>query len=174
MGWAWLPEILICKWCRQLWWCFPMPGSSSPGSVHTAQELLYKLRTATPSAEATKLQHRSSHCTACRVVTMPTTHPASKERNHPKRPLTPELSMAGAQAGQCTASTRSGSAELCCACRSAPQYGIVEFFDCLELLNQQNVSLISAWLKFYFSLVPLEPWSAEIKTTIMFCICMHA
>lgn len=128
MGWAWLPEILVCKWCRQLWWCLPMPGSSSPGSVHTAEELLYKIRAATHSSEATKLLH----CMACRVLTMPTIHPASKERNHPKRPLIPELSMAGAQAGQCPASSRSGWAELCCICRSAPQYVMVE----LSLTNK--------------------------------------
>lgn len=99
MGWAWLPESLICKRCRQLWWCLSMPGSSSPGSAHTAEELLYKIRAATRSAEATELHHRNFHCTACRMVTIPTIHPASKTRNHPKRPLIPELSTAGARAG---------------------------------------------------------------------------
>lgn len=99
--WPWDQQGCLKSWkqCRQLWWCFPMPGSSSPGSVHTAEELLYKIRAASHSAEAAELHHRNFHCRACRVVTMPTLHPEPKARNNPKRPLIPELCTAGARAG---------------------------------------------------------------------------
>lgn len=120
MGWAWLPETLICKQCRQLWWCLPMPGSSSPGSIHTAEELLYKIRAASRSADQQSCTTGTSPAWPAGWSPCPPPSCIQSE-NHPKRPLIPELRAVGAQAAQCPASTRNCWAELCCTCRLLPR-----------------------------------------------------
>lgn len=98
MGRTQLPKCRICKWCSLLWY-LSVPGSFSPGSVHTAEELLLQSLGVTNSADS-KYNCTTSPSTALPAGWSPhssSTLQQTNARSHPKRPLIPEHSTAGVQ-----------------------------------------------------------------------------